>query len=40
VELLPADWPGFAARELFAAVQARLVVPARVFATGLLDAAR
>jgi phenylacetic acid degradation operon negative regulatory protein len=38
VELLPPDWPGFAARELFAALQAQLVAPARMFVASLLDA--
>ncbi len=39
-ELLPADWPGFAARELFATLQAQLVVPAQLFASGLMGAGR
>lgn len=39
VELLPTDWPGHAARELFATLQSQLVVPARAFVASLLETA-
>jgi phenylacetic acid degradation operon negative regulatory protein len=39
-ELLPADWPGRAARELFEALRDQLARPARDYATSLLEAGR
>jgi phenylacetic acid degradation operon negative regulatory protein len=40
IELLPADWPGFAARELFEALRKQLSEQARDYVTSLLEAGR
>lgn len=40
VELLPADWPGYAARQLFETLRGRLSVPALDYVTRLLEAGR
>jgi phenylacetic acid degradation operon negative regulatory protein len=40
VELLPADWPGYAARQLFETLRGQLSVPALDYVTRLLEAGR